>query len=66
MYELYLYLNFRTFIRNWCYLLKKYWLVLARAEIFVARLGSSQIFLKAYFGSAQARIFDKGYWLGSS
>ena len=41
---------------------RKCWHVLARAELYVVRFGSSQIFLEAYLGSARARIF----WLVTS
>ena len=68
MYELYLYLNFLTFIKKLIlptqmqenfdsyqlFFEKKYWLVLARAGSLI------------WLGSARAKKIDKVYWLGSA
>ena len=66
MYELYLYLNFLTFI-------KKVLLPTQMQEnfgsyqlVFEKNIGSFWLEPKAYFGSARAKRIDKVYWLGSA
>ncbi len=45
------------------------WLGSARANIFLARLGSTwlePIYLKMHFGSARAGFMSSAFWLGSA